>query len=163
MLVAAPARAVQLLAFPVPFLLFIANTAPASRYLNPVLPFVALFAAWTLTALCARAPRAVFWTALVAAATPALIGQHPSRPVLSTGDTRTLAQAYIESHIPAGATVVIQPYSVPLTMSREGLVEALSRHLGSAERGVHEVSAAARPRAVSVAGLSAHLPRQWRP
>ena len=41
-----PARAVLLLAFPVPFLLFIANTAPASRYLNPVLPFVALFAAW---------------------------------------------------------------------------------------------------------------------
>ena len=39
---------VLLLAFPVPFLLFIANTSPASRYLNPVLPFVALFAAWLL-------------------------------------------------------------------------------------------------------------------
>ena len=35
-----PRAAVLLLAFPLPFLLFIANTAPASRYLNPVLPFL---------------------------------------------------------------------------------------------------------------------------
>ncbi len=41
-------RAVLLLAFPLPFLLFISNTAPASRYLNPVLPFLALFAGWGL-------------------------------------------------------------------------------------------------------------------
>ena len=46
-------RALLLLAFPVPFLLFIANTAPASRYLNPVLPFVALFAGWVLARLSA--------------------------------------------------------------------------------------------------------------
>ena len=38
-------RAVFLLSFPVPFLLFIGNTVPASRYLNPVLPIVALTAA----------------------------------------------------------------------------------------------------------------------
>ena len=38
-------RALLLLSFPVPFLLFIGNTVPASRYLNPVLPIVALTAA----------------------------------------------------------------------------------------------------------------------
>ena len=46
-----PARAIFLLAFPLPFLLFISNTAPASRYLNPVLPFMALFAAVGVSAL----------------------------------------------------------------------------------------------------------------
>ena len=39
---------------------------------------------------------------------------------------------HIERHIPAGATVAVQPYSVPLTPSRDGLVEALARNLGSA-------------------------------
>ena len=34
--------------FPVAFLLFIASTVPASRYLIPLLPFVALLAAWAL-------------------------------------------------------------------------------------------------------------------
>ena len=53
MLASAPGRARLLLAFPVPFLLFISNTAPASRYLNPVLPFLALFAAWALSRLSA--------------------------------------------------------------------------------------------------------------
>jgi hypothetical protein len=132
MLIKAPARAVQLLAFPVPFLLFIANTAPASRYLNPVLPFVALFAAWTLTAICTRAPRGVFWAALIAAAMPGGLGSMHADWFFRQPDTRTLAQAYIESHIPSGATIAVQPYSVPLTMSLEGLVEALSKHLGSA-------------------------------
>jgi hypothetical protein len=133
MLAVAPARAVQLLAFPLPFLLFITNTAPASRYLNPVLPFIAIFAAWTLTSLCARAPRGVFWALLIAAALPGALGSIRADRFFRQPDTRTLAQAYIESHIPSGATIVVQPYSVPLTMSREGLVEALSKHLGSAE------------------------------
>ena len=48
-------------------------------------------------------------------------------------DTRTLAERYIESHVPQGATILTQPYSAVLTPSREGLVEALSRNLGSAE------------------------------
>ena len=36
-------------------------------------------------------------------------------------DTRTLAQRFIEAHVPPGATVLVQPYSVPLTQSRESL------------------------------------------
>ena len=45
-------------------------------------------------------------------------------------DTRTLAQQWLEANVPAGSTVLIQPYSVPLRQSREGLVEALRVHLG---------------------------------
>ena len=37
---------VILVSFPVVFLVFISNTVAASRYLNPVLPFVALTAGY---------------------------------------------------------------------------------------------------------------------
>jgi hypothetical protein len=135
MLVSSPARAVLLLAFPVPFLIFIANTAPASRYLNPVLPFLALFAGWTLSSATARMPRArtLFWLAVVAAAAPGAIASVRTDLFIRQADTRTLAKTYVESHIPPGSGVLIQPYSVPLTMSRQGLLEALTHHLGSAE------------------------------
>jgi Dolichyl-phosphate-mannose-protein mannosyltransferase len=128
--IAAPARAVQLLAFPVPFLIFIANTVPASRYLNPVLPFIALFAGWAISALTARVSKAVFWAAIVVTAAPGLIASIRTDMFFRQTDTRTLAQAYIETHVPAGATIAIQPYSVQLTPSRDGLIEALTRNLG---------------------------------
>jgi hypothetical protein len=49
-------------------------------------------------------------------------------------DTRTIAQAFVESRLPAGSTVLVQPYSVPLTQSRESLVEALAAKLGDPGR-----------------------------
>ena len=135
MLVAAPARAVFLLAFPIPFFLFITNTFPATRYLNPLLPFVALFAASVLSWLVARtrAPGWVFWTTVIACAAPGLVDSLQTDLFFRRSDTRTLALGYIERQIPSGATVLVQPYSVPMTPSREGLVEALARNLGNAE------------------------------
>jgi DNA-binding transcriptional regulator YdaS (Cro superfamily) len=126
-------RAILLLAFPVPFLLFIANTAPASRYLNPVLPFVAVFAGWALARLSrlVRARPVLFWAALLAAALPGALASIRSDAFFRQDDTRTLARAYIESHIPPGSGILVQPYSVPLTMSRPALEEALAHHLGS--------------------------------
>jgi hypothetical protein len=135
MLATAPVRALMLLAFPLPFLVFIANTAPASRYLNPVLPFVALFAAWAVTRLTAlsgnRQP--VFWLVVAAAAAPAVIGSVRTDLFLRQDDTRTLAARFIETNIRSGSTVLIQPYSAVLTPSRESLVEALTRNLGSSD------------------------------
>ena len=135
MLLAQPARAALLLAFPVPFLLFISNTAPASRYLNPVLPFVALFAAWTLSAVSerVRARPLVFWALVTLTAAPALVQIVRDERFLMRDDTRTLAQRYIEANIPAGTTILTQPYSAALTPSKQGLTEALRLHLGSAE------------------------------
>lgn len=134
MLRAAPARALLLLAFPVPFLLFIANTAPASRYLNPVLPFVAIFAGWTLSRLAdrARAGALLYWALAIAAAAPGLLASVRTDLFFRQDDTRTLAQRDIESRIRPGSTILIQPYSVMLTPSRKGLVEALTYNLGSA-------------------------------
>jgi hypothetical protein len=128
-------RALFLLAFPLPFLAFIANTAPASRYLNPVLPFLALFAAWTIAKLAGRpgARPIVFWGLLALAAAPAAIASVRGGLFFRQADTRTLAQAWIEANIPAGSGVLVQPYSVVLTPSRDSLVEILTRNLGSAD------------------------------
>ena len=136
MLATSPARAALLLAFPVPFLLFIVNTAPASRYLNPVMPFVALFAGWTISQAAARirAGHAVFWIAVIAVAAPSLYGSIRAVQFFRQDDTRTLAQRYIEQHIGPGSTVVIQPHSVMLMPTRESLVEAVSQKLGSIEQ-----------------------------
>jgi len=49
-------------------------------------------------------------------------------------DTRTLAQSWIEQHVPPGSTILVQPYSVALTQSRDSLVEALTATLGDPSR-----------------------------
>lgn len=135
MAVVAPARAALLLLFPVPFFLFITNTTPASRYLNPILPFLAIFAAWMIgyVASTVRAPRLAAWVAIAASAVSPLVLSVRADRFFRTDDTRTLAQRFVERSIPGGASVLVQPYSVSLTPSREGLVEALTRNLGSAE------------------------------
>jgi hypothetical protein len=135
MLLADWRRAVLLLAFPVAFFAFITNTFPATRYLNPMLPFVALLAAWALARLGARfnAPGWMFGSIVaLLAVTPAIQSVRVDRFLRQT-DTRSLALNYVEQQVPEGATVLIQPYSVPLTASRAGLVEALTRNIGSIE------------------------------
>jgi hypothetical protein len=128
----APARAILIALFPLAFLAFIVNTAPASRYLNPVLPFAAIYAAWGLTRLADgfRAPRAALWVVVVAVAASPLTASVRTGSFFRTDDTRTLARQYIEANIPAGATILVQPYSVPLVPSKESLAEALTRNLG---------------------------------
>ncbi len=135
MLIAAPGRAILLLAFPLPFFAFISNTVPASRYLNPVLPFVAVFAGWAVAEIAAtlRFRPWMFWTAVAACALPGALASVRVDRFIRQPDTRTLARDYIERTIPAGATILVQPYSTVLTPSRDGLREALTRNVGSPE------------------------------
>jgi hypothetical protein len=126
-------RALVWLAFPAIFLAFLANTVPAGRYLNPVLPAVALAAGCAVRRLTASVPRPAAAAALlgVAAALPGLadsirLGQFFRQP-----DTRTLAARFIEREVAAGAGILVQPYSVALRPSRDSLVRALRVHLGS--------------------------------
>jgi hypothetical protein len=128
-----PRNAALLLAFPLPFLAFISNTVAASRYLNPVLPFIALLAAVAVCRLAGRARsetgRRRQWITVGAALLLAIPGLRLSFDIgrfFQQTDTRTLAQRFIESTIPAGATVLVQPYSVQLTQSKASLREALA-------------------------------------
>lgn len=128
-------RAVLVLGFPVVFLLFLANTVPASRYLNPVVPFVAVLAGaavswcWTRPILRYVAMVAVAGAGLQSAAASLHVDRFISRT-----DTRTQAAAWMEREIPSGASVLIQPYSVPIRQSRASLVEALTATLGDPSR-----------------------------
>jgi hypothetical protein len=121
-----PARTLWLLAFPIPFLLFIAGTFPASRYLVPLVPFVALFAAIAVVEIWQRQQLVAQLLLLAAFATAGLESLRTDAFIRET-DTRTLALDYIRKHIPAGATILTQPYSVPLEPTADVLREAVSR------------------------------------
>lgn len=127
-------RALLLLAFPVPFFLFITNTFPASRYLNPLLPFVALFAAFALTRLVERVTTrpVVLWAMVGLIALPPAAASLRTVTFMREADTRTLAREWVEAHVPPASTVLVQPYSVALAPSRDGLIEALEANLGDA-------------------------------
>lgn len=135
MFIVDPARAVLLLGFAVPFFLFISNTYPASRYLNPILPLMTVSAGWLLSRLAAqtRVRAWVVYAVVVACAVPGAIASLHAGLFFRETDTRTLALEWAEREIPAGSSVLVQPYSVPLKPSREGLIEALDANLGSAD------------------------------
>jgi hypothetical protein len=125
--------ALLLLLFPLGFLAFISNTVPATRYLNPVLPFAAIFAGATVAAvaeLSGRKRTAVAAAITVAAAVPGCWASANADWFFRQEDTRTLALRYIEANVRPGAGVAEQPYSVPLIQSRESLLEALRANLG---------------------------------
>lgn len=132
----APRQLLLLVAFPAVFFAFLVNTVPASRYLNPLLPALMVLAGIGI-AEASRAASAAHrrLVSVAAVALSVLIAVPSVRHSLAIGsffrqdDTRTLAARYIESRIPAGSTVLLQPYSVPLRVSREGLEEALAHHL----------------------------------
>lgn len=136
MLVVMPGRGIFLLSFVVPFFLFISNTYPSSRYLNPILPLLALWAGWALSTLATRLRLRpwLFWVAVAACATPGLASSLQAGLFFRQTDTRTLALEFVEREVPDGATVLVQPYSVPLRPSHEGLLEALAANLGSPDK-----------------------------
>jgi hypothetical protein len=79
--------------------------------------------------------RALLTAAIVGvAAVPALAASIRTDRFFRRDDTRTLALRYVERHWPAGSSVLVQPYSVPLAQSRASLVEALEANLGDAAR-----------------------------
>lgn len=119
-------RTMWLLAFPIPFLLFIAGTFPASRYLVPVVPFLALFAAIAVAEIWRR-QRLVAQLLFLAAFASAGLDSLRTGAFIRQTDTRTLALDFIRTRVPAGSTILTQPYSVPLDPTAEVLREAVER------------------------------------
>ena len=122
-----PKKTLWLLLFPVLFLLFIASTVPASRYLVPVAPFVALFAAIAVCALWVPRLLNVGLLLLIVAIGVATLESYRTVRFIRESDTRTLALEYIKAHIPAGTTILTQPYSVPVEPTAAVLREAVER------------------------------------
>jgi hypothetical protein len=121
-------RTLWLLAFPVPFLLFISSTYPASRYLVPVVPFMVLFAAIAVVEVWRHRRFAHVGTVIL---TIAFVGGTLESVniggFISQTDTRTLALEFITARVPAGSTILSQPYSVPLEPAADALREAVAR------------------------------------
>jgi 4-amino-4-deoxy-L-arabinose transferase-like glycosyltransferase len=129
-------EALWLFSFPAVFFLFISNAWPFGRLQNPLYPFAAIAAAAAIVALARRTrPSAVLTVALTIAcvAQPLVLAVIMDRLMTRT-DTRTLARNWIETHVPSGAGVAIQPYSVPLEPTRERLLEAVTRRDDGFER-----------------------------
>ena len=119
--------------FTAAFLGFVANTVPMSRYLNVILPLMGLAAAFAIVRISrAFGPRASAAAPVltILAMIPGLTTSVKTDLFFRQADTRTIARQYIESHIPDGATILVQPYSAPVRRSREGLSEALRANLG---------------------------------
>jgi len=132
-LITAWRRGILLVALPVAFMLFLSNTFPASRYLNIMLPCIAVAAGYAVSFIGSRLPtRLLPATAAlaVAAAIPAAADSVRWDRFFATDDTRTEAARFIEREVPPGATILVQPYSAPIRQSREGLAEALRAKLG---------------------------------
>lgn len=134
-------RGLVLVTFPLVYLVFISNTVPMSRYLACVVPLIATAAGIGVMEICTRMrsrrglSRALIAAGLVAlAALPGLLLSIRSNQFFSQDDTRGQAKAFIEQHLPAGSTILIQPQSAPLHMSRQALIDALRLHLGDESR-----------------------------
>jgi hypothetical protein len=122
-----PKRTLWLLLFPVPFLLFIASTVPASRYLVPIVPFLALFAAIAISELWRPRLLNPGLLLFLAALGTAAVQSFRTVTFIRQTDTRTLALDYIRTTIPAGTTILTQPYSVPVEPTTAVLREAVER------------------------------------
>ena len=128
-------RGLFLVSFFVPFFAFIANTVPMSRYLNVVLPLIAVAAAYALMRVAALGQnRKIAALVCALALLPAFITSVKTDLFIRQTDTRTLAGEFIKTNIPPGASLLVQPYGPPLRPSREGLIEALRANLGDETR-----------------------------
>jgi hypothetical protein len=127
-----PWHALLLVSFPAAFLLFLSHTVAASRYLNPILPVLAVLAGAGLALITRSTPATA--ALAVALAIPAAWQSRAIGVFFTQTDTRTIGQQWIEREVPAGSTILVQPYSIQLTQSRESLVEALTATLGDPRR-----------------------------
>jgi hypothetical protein len=124
--VSRPRLALLLLAFPIPFFFFIAGTFPATRYLIPLVPFLAILASLPVAKILRRQPVAAIAVVCLAAGLP-LRDSIRADLFIRQSDTRTLAREFVERVVPGGRTILTQAYSAPLTPTAASLQEAVER------------------------------------
>jgi hypothetical protein len=120
------AMALVMLPAPIVFIIFMGTQQRYfGRWLMPVFPIVAILAAWFTIELVRGLSRArrIPVAALAAIATVLLLAQSVAADlhndaVLSRPDTRNLTRAWMVTHVPPGARVVIEPV-VPLNWATD--------------------------------------------
>ena len=112
-------------AFPLVFFLFIAYTFFAGRYLNPILPSLAVAGGLAVSRVQERfGPRLAWATALAACLQPLYNDVQVAR-LFGGEDTRTVAREWIVDQLPDGETLALQSYSVPVPQSADSVRESL--------------------------------------
>jgi hypothetical protein len=147
-------RGLLLASFTAAFLAFVSNTVPMSRYLNVVIPLISLAAAFSVTRLAPLFGRSAPIAAAAVTAlalVPGLVGSLKTDLFFRQTDTRTLAKEFVETNIPDGTSILVQPYSAPLRQSHNALLESLRTNLGSEKRASikFQLMLAAEPKAPS--------------
>lgn len=109
--------ALVLAVFPVAYLAVICSwSMKAERYVLPLMPLAALYASAFVTAWVPRLRRFGGWAPAAATAAAVLVMATPSLAAYRRdlarlrGDTRTLARQWIETHVPPGSLLVLEPY-----------------------------------------------------
>jgi hypothetical protein len=133
------AREAVLLAFAVPYLVVIVTwSSRFERYAIPLLPTLSLLAAVALVRIGAwlgargrvperfrpRLAAAVVVSIAVLLFAPALARAVAYHRLLGRPDTRELGSGWIERHVPPGARIALEPYSVSLPVARRQRREA---------------------------------------
>lgn len=145
-----PSTALWLFAFPVVFLAFLANTWPFGRTGNVLYPFLAVACAHGVEQLRERVgrrdpqrlPAIASFGPTLALGLCAVLPLRSSLimdSLMSREDTRTRALRWIEAQVADGARIAVEPYSVPLTQSRDWLAETVVTTRGSVERAGYRV------------------------
>ncbi len=158
---------VLLVAFPVPFFFFISNTVAATRYLNPMLPFVAVLAGVAVAGVARRLRPASAAAAAIAvsllAAMPAVAASWHTGTFFQQTDTRTLALDYVTTHLPAGTVVLVQPVlGAAAGVPRERRGRA-ARPSGRSLPRIDEIQASIGAAALARAGVSCAVSWPRRP
>jgi len=123
--------------FPALFFAFITYTFFAGRYLNPVLPCMAAAAGLAVSGLEKRlGATAAAVVTVLACVQPVYCSIQVDR-LFVRDDTRTIARRWIVENLPAGETLALQSYSVPVPQSAASFRESLEANgaLSELDRG----------------------------
>ncbi len=122
--------------FPLMLLVMVSYTFFAGRYLNPILPCLAVAGGVAIGFLKDRwGTKVAVLVTLIACLQPLYYDIQIGR-LFAEGDTRTLAHQWILDEVPTGEKLTIQSYSVPLPQSSAGLQASLEANsaLGELDR-----------------------------
>ena len=118
-------HAVLWLPFPLMFFAFITYTFFAGRYLNPILPSLAVSGGYAVAVLGRRFGNTAAVAVAALACLQPLYRDVQMDRLFAGEDTRTVAREWILQNVAGGSGIAIQSYSVPLPQTAESFRDSL--------------------------------------